>query len=73
MDNFVIKYVGKEHAQHLMTVLEHHYTISYDWTSKQYLCLDLDWEYDDRKFHLSMLKYVKEALVRFNHSIPRRP
>ena len=72
MDNFSVKYVGKAHVQHLMNVLEQHYTISHDWTGKRYLGIDLDWDYDERKVHLSMLKYIKEALILFNHAVPHR-
>ena len=56
-----------------MAVLQKHYTISHDWTGKRYLGIDLDWDYEHRKVHLSMLLYVKEALIRFNHAMPKRP
>jgi len=41
VDDFGIKYIGKEHAQHLLTMLEEHYTISQDWTRSTYLGLTL--------------------------------
>ena len=56
-----------------MTSLEQNYTISHDWKGKRYLGIDLDWDYNERKVHLSMMKYVKEALIRFNHAVPFRP
>ena len=56
-----------------MTFLEQHYTISHDCNGKRYLGIDLDWDYDEWKFHFSMLKYVKEALIRFNHAVPHCP
>ena len=63
VENFGVKYVGKEHVQHLMAVLENHYTISHDWAGKRYLGIDLDWDYESRKVQLSMLLYFKEALI----------
>jgi hypothetical protein len=33
VDDFGVKYVGKEHAMHLKTVLESYYPLSTDWTS----------------------------------------
>ena len=42
-----------------MVILEKHYTISHDWEGKRYLGIDLDWYYELRKVHLSMLLYVK--------------
>ena len=71
-DYFGVKYVCKEHAQHLMGVLEEHYTISHGWKGKLYLGIDLDWDYAGRKVNLSILLYVKEVLIRFNHAMPRR-
>ena len=31
VDDFVIEYVGKQHAQHLQNVLEDRYTLTMDW------------------------------------------
>ena len=73
VDDFGIKYVGKQHAGHLMTVLREHYKISRDWKGKKCLGLDIDWDYNNRKVHLSMLGYVAEALSRFRHKQPCKP
>ena len=56
-----MKYVGKHHVEHLMTVLRDHYKISHNWRGKRYLGIDLDWEYDHRKVHLSMMSYVTDV------------
>ena len=42
-----------------MAVLEENYTISHGWKGKQYLGIDLDWDYACCKVNLSMLLYVK--------------
>ena len=65
--------MGKEHAIHLISVLKSSYKISADWKGKSYLGLDLDWDYEKREVHLSILSYVIDALRRFNHAIPRKP
>ena len=44
VDNFGLKYVGKKHAEHLMSVLKRSYKIYADWKGKRYLGLDLDWD-----------------------------
>ena len=36
-DDFGVKYVGKEHAKHLVDALEEHYEISQDWEGKKIL------------------------------------
>ena len=73
VDDFGVKYVGKQHTEHLITVLKEHYKILSDWKDKRYLCLNLNWDYDNRKVHLSMLGHVVEALTRFRHKKPRKP
>ena len=52
VDDFGVKYVGKHHAEHLMSVLKKYYKIPYDWEGKGYLGLDFDWYYSHRKVHL---------------------
>ena len=32
VDDFGVKYVGKEHADHLITTLREHYDVEEDWT-----------------------------------------
>ena len=68
IDDFGVKYVGKQHSDHLNDVLLEHYKISNDWSGKFYLGLDLDWEYKNCKVHLSMLTSVTAALKLFNHT-----
>ena len=54
VDDFGVKYVGKEHAEHLMEALKEHYEVSEDWTGSKYCGLTLKWDYKHRKVHLSM-------------------
>ena len=67
VDDFGVKYVGKEHALHLQHTLEHHYKVTKDWSGARYIGITLDWDYDNRKVHLSMPGYVKKALKQFQH------
>ena len=55
VDNFGVKYSGKEHAEHLISVLKSNCKISADWKGERYLVLDIDWDYEKREVHLSML------------------
>jgi hypothetical protein len=64
--------VGEEHANHLIQVLKEHYEITEDWAGTKYLGIDLDWDYAKREVHLSMKKYVQNALHRFQHEPPKR-
>ena len=71
--DFRVKCVGKQHVDHLMTVISNHYTISSGWTVSRYLGLDLDWDYEKHTVHLSMLTYVQDVLTRFRHSHSHKP
>ncbi len=50
-----------------MAVLSKDYTITCDSKGKQYVGLDLDWDYKERVVHISMLLYVASAPKRFRH------
>jgi hypothetical protein len=44
VDDFGVKYVGREHAEHLMTCIKKNYNISSDWNGSAYCGLTLDWD-----------------------------
>jgi hypothetical protein len=67
VNDFGIKYVGKEHAQHLKNALEEHYKLTCNWTGKQYIGITLDWDYNKCHVHLSMPNYVQKVLKQFQH------
>ena len=67
VDNFGVKYEGKQHALHLKKTLEDHYKITTDWTGARYIGITLDWDYKKRQVHLSMPGYVDKALKQFQH------
>jgi hypothetical protein len=73
VDNFGIKYIGREHATHLASILNEHYKCSHDWDGQRYLGMNIDWDYTGRAVHVSLLDYVPEALTRFQHKSPRIP
>jgi hypothetical protein len=73
VDNFSMKYVGREHAEHLLQVLNMHYKFLQDWDGKKYLNIDIDCDYKQRKVHVLMLEYVPEALMQFQHKAPSMP
>ena len=73
VDDFGVKYVGKQNADHLVSVLQEHYAIDIDWDGTRYIGLTLDWDYSDHKVHLSMPGYIDKALLRFAHTPPSKP
>jgi hypothetical protein len=73
VDDFGVQYVGREHAEHLMTCIKKNYTISSDWNGTAYCGLMLDWDYKDRTVDLFMPGYIKAALHKYQHPAPARP
>ncbi len=63
MDNFGVKYIGKENVMHLIKVLKEHYEVEEDLEGKRYLGITLNWDCKNHKVHLSMPKYVERALA----------
>jgi hypothetical protein len=73
VDDFGVKFVGREHAEHLMTCIRKNYNISSDWNATAYCGLTLDWDYKNRTVDLSMPGYIKAALHKYQHPAPVRP
>jgi hypothetical protein len=52
VDNFGVKYVGREHVDHLIAKVEQHYVFSKDWESKLYCSIHIQWDYEKRTVDL---------------------
>ena len=70
IDNFGIKYVGKEHDEHLLKALQTRYTVTTDWTGTLFLRIKIKWDYKAGTVDLSMPGYIKEALKTFQYPVP---
>jgi hypothetical protein len=44
VDDFGVKYVGKENAQHLLDTVQHYYKCSCNWKGERYCGLTLKWD-----------------------------
>jgi hypothetical protein len=73
VDDFGVKYVGCEHAEHLMACIQKNYNISSDWNGRAYCGLTLDWDYKNRTVDLSMPGYIKTSLHKYQHAATARP
>ena len=54
-------------VDNLKTTLEHNYSVTVDWMGKRYIGITLDWDYEQKRVHLSMPNCVKKALQLFQH------
>jgi hypothetical protein len=73
VDDFAVKYVGKQHAEHLRNALLRTYELTTDWTETLYSGMTLKWDYDKRTCNISMPGYVSNVLSKFQHDPPKHP
>ena len=73
VDDFEFKYIGVQHAGHLIESIRKYYLVDIDCNGAMYCCIKLGWKYSHpRSFDLSMSKYVPKILHEFQHSYTKR-
>ena len=72
MDDFGIKYTDEADLEHLMSVLRTKYEMTLDTDAKQYVGIDLAWDYSQRELICSMDSYIKSGLSEFQHPTPKQ-
>jgi hypothetical protein len=70
-DDFGVKYVGRDHIEHLKKVLKEHYKVTTNWTGGRYIGIHLKWDYEKSQVHLYTPNYVKKALIQFQHVLQK--
>jgi hypothetical protein len=73
VDDFAVKYVGKQHTDHLINTLLQIYELIIDWAAKVYSGMSLKWDYKNRTCDISMPGYVYNVLSKFQHDAPKHP
>jgi hypothetical protein len=73
VDNFAVKYVGKQNAEHLWNVLLRTYELTTDWSATVYSGMNLKWDCKNRTCDISMPGYVSNILSKFQHDAPKHP
>ena len=72
VDDFGVKYVGKQHLDHLIHALQEEYEITIDMKGEYMLGMQLDWNYQQGQVDISMPKYINKALAKFKHPKPHK-
>ena len=62
-----MKYVGKQHAQHLIENIQEDYTVEVDWAGELYCGIKLAWDYEKYFVDIAMPTYVGKQLTRYDH------
>jgi hypothetical protein len=70
VDDFAVKYMGKQHADHLRNALLKTYELTTDWSGTVYCDMTLKWDYKHRTCDISMPGYVSNVLRKFQHDTP---
>ena len=72
VDDFGIKYFGKENAKYLIDVLKKYYKMEVDWGGTLCCGITLDWHYVKGYVDISMPGYINKQLVKYKHPPPKR-
>jgi len=73
VDDFGVKHVGKEHADHLIVCIKKKYKITKDWTGDLYCGIHLKWNYIKRTLEILIPGYIKRQLLKYKHVVAPRP
>jgi hypothetical protein len=73
VDNLAVKYVGKQHAEHLRNALLQTYELATDSTATVFSGMTLKWDYNNRTCDISMPGYVSNVFSTFQHDAPKHP
>ena len=73
VDDFGVKYVGKQNALHLVNALKQNYKISKYWTGGLYCGISLRWNYDKGCVDTAMPTYVTKQLLKYKHEKSKKP
>jgi hypothetical protein len=73
MDDFGIKYIGRENLQHVYNVLRREkYTVE-DLKGNLYCGISLKWDYLSHHVDLTMVQCIMKQLTKYNHFAPLKP
>ena len=71
VDDFGVKYVVKEHVDHLISCLKKDYKLTEDWAGDLYCDISLKLNYARRWLDISMPGYIKKQLLKYEHIMQR--
>ena len=73
VDDFGIKYVDKEHVDHLIACIKEKYKLTEDWSGDLYCGINLKWDYTARTLEILLPGYIKRQLEKYTHIIAAKP
>ena len=71
VDSVGVKYIGREHAEHSMPVLQQHYKMDEDWKGELYRGITLTLNYEKGYVDISMPNCVHKTLIEYEHELSK--
>jgi hypothetical protein len=69
VNDFGIRYVDKEHADHLIKCLNKKYNLTEDWAGDLCCGISLRWDYAARMLDIFIPGYIKKQLLKYKHKM----
>ncbi len=73
VDNFRVKYVGKEHVNYLIKCIKTKNKLTKDCLGDLYCDIKLNWDYTACTLNISMPGYITKLLHKYKHCVPLKP
>ena len=70
VDEFGVEHVGKQHAEHLETIINKYHNITKYWEGNKYVGIDLKWDYEKITYRATMDGYILDLRNKFQHMQP---
>jgi hypothetical protein len=73
VDYFGIEYVGIEHFNHLLMVLQRYHQVQTNMAGNKIAGLNVQWDFPSKQVRMDMKSYVKDLLLSLNRPMPKKP
>jgi hypothetical protein len=73
VNDFGVKYVGKEYADHLVECIRTKYKLVKGGSGNLYFGVKLKWDYILCTLDISMLGYIQKQILKYKHVVAPRP
>ena len=73
VDDFEVKYVGREHIDHLIKCIKEKYELIKDWSGGLCCGIKLRWDNNACTLDISMPGYIKKLLQKYKQKMPKKP
>jgi hypothetical protein len=73
IDNFGVEYVGIEHFNHLLAVLQRYHQVQTNMAGNKIVGLNVQWDFPSKQVPIAMKSYFNNLLLSLNQPMPKKP